>query len=91
MPLLYLSQVPWAGLGLGGGVACSGGRDGTMKPGLSQRRHRRRAQSRGPVTRPRPERGTLCGGFIPQGLLLPHTLRPGCSAESSYAGRAEIS
>lgn len=33
---------------------------------------------------------SFMGGFIPQGLLPLHTLRPGCSAESSYMDRAEI-
>lgn len=66
-----------------------------MNPELSQRSTLRmetleRGTKLGPSYQAWARKGSFVGGFTPQGLLPPHTLRPGCSAESSYAGGAEI-
>lgn len=78
-----------AGLGLCGHAGCHlhWGQSQNCEPRTESKEHDvsghwSRAQGQGQVIGPRPERGDW-GGFILQGLLLPHTPRPGCSVRTA--------
>lgn len=69
-------------------------RVGASKSGLSQRRDMRRTEAlewfKVMVRLSGMGQKGECVECIPQSLLLPHTLRPGCAAEKSCLGRVKI-